>query len=227
MVHLPKISPFDYGPRGRGDTEVESPPPTQESRPWPDTLGISSTLLSNLLSHLEGEEISSTLDLRAGSPPTPPSPSVYGSIADGRDAAPRELESPRYSQSSLHSAPCPRVEPSSLTPEESYEQIVETFLLDISFEDSTEPEQSPLGEISPGIPQSNTESSCWKSVTSTNCPTPRFRAISAPLSTAAFPLVASGSAPPRTYQARPRKPFAARLKTRLTHAFRSRREVTL
>lgn len=136
-------------------------------------------------------------------------------------------ESPPYSQSSLHSASCQRVEPSSLTPEESYEQIVQTFLLDISFEDSTEPEQTSPDDIALVIPQSNAESHCSDSVTSTNCLGPGLHASSTPISTAAFPLLASGPAPPRAYQARPRKPFVARLKTRLTHAFRSRREVTL
>ncbi|KAJ5173442.1 hypothetical protein N7492_006035 [Penicillium capsulatum] len=207
-VRLPRISPSDYGPRARGETEA-----SKQSSPWPHPVGLSSTLLSALLNHLEGDSVSPSLELRAKISTSPPSPSIYEDISAQGDAATRE--SSPYAQS-------PRGKDINTSPEESYEQIIETFLLDISFEDSSAHEQGSSDDLSTDSHQSNVDP-----VASAICVVPRPRATPTSVSTPSFPLAGSHSAPPETYQARRRKSFTTRLKTRITHAFKARREANL
>lgn len=220
---------MDYGSQGRQDSAKESTLRTRDSRLWPDPIGPSNAVFSTLLDQLEGAELAPRLDPQAEVPVTPPSPSVYEAVAGERDGFLEE--SPRRLQSGQHLASHPDTEIGTRSPSQSYEQLVDTFLLDLSLEGSTSPdkERNSLGDLPPSVARNQDETSPSSPPTTNIRTTAGFRVASAPVP-ASHPSrsLAAGSSLPSLKIKNPRRSrFAAKVKTHLSHVFKPRREATL
>lgn len=220
---------MEYGPQGRQDSDNESTLQTRDSRLWPDPVGPSNALFSTLLDQLEGAELAPSPDPQAERPVTPPSPSVYEAVAGERDGFLED--SPRRLQSWQHSASRPDAEIATRSPSQSYEQLVDTFLLDRSFEGSTSPdkERNSLADLPPTVAPDQGETNPSSPLTTNIRTTAGFRVASAPVS-ASHPscsLAAGSSLPSLKIKTPRRSRFVAKVKTHLSQVFKPRREATL